>query len=62
MTGSRRASGFSSHASLTIFELAPLDLQIVASPSNQAILAEASISRLLEHIHNKFLSFIRIYR
>ncbi|ASI93467.1 hypothetical protein BSZ04_00115 [Vibrio rotiferianus] len=49
VTRSRRASCLGSHASLTIFNLEPLDLQIVASPSNQVILAEPSISRLLEY-------------
>ncbi|CAI2338703.1 conserved hypothetical protein [Vibrio parahaemolyticus] len=51
MTRSQSASCLGSHALLTIFDLEPLDLQIVASPSNQVILAEPSISRLLGYIH-----------
>ncbi|MGR4992028.1 hypothetical protein ACPV3U_20885, partial [Vibrio rotiferianus] len=34
------------------FTLKPLDLQIVALPSNQVILAEPSISRLLKYVMN----------
>ncbi|EKM33356.1 hypothetical protein VCHENC02_1180A, partial [Vibrio harveyi] len=39
MTHSQRASCLGSYAPLTTFDLEPLDLQIVASPSNQVILA-----------------------
>ncbi|CAH1607982.1 hypothetical protein THF5G08_50195 [Vibrio jasicida] len=52
MTRSRRASGLGLHTLLTIFNLEPLDLQIVASSANQAILAEPSISRLLGYRTN----------
>ncbi|APP03962.1 hypothetical protein BG259_00720 [Vibrio harveyi] len=55
VTRSRRASCLGSHASLTIFDLEPLDLQIVASPSNQVILAEPSISRLLGYTWTSFI-------
>ncbi|AQW61068.1 hypothetical protein A9237_23950 [Vibrio owensii] len=51
VTRSRRASCLGSYASLTIIDLESLDLQIVASPSNQVILAEPSTSRLLEYKH-----------
>ncbi len=45
-----RASCLGSYVSLTIFDLEPLELQIVASPSNQVILAEPSILRLLGYM------------
>ncbi|CAH1589629.1 hypothetical protein THZB04_50324 [Vibrio owensii] len=40
VTRSLRASWLGMYTLLTIFELAPLDLQIVAASTNQAILAE----------------------
>ncbi|OLQ87994.1 hypothetical protein BIY22_07400 [Vibrio panuliri] len=51
MTGSRRASSLGSYASLTIIGLEPLNLQLVALPTNQVILAEPNILRLLEYMH-----------
>ncbi|PSV69340.1 hypothetical protein FA893_08365 [Photobacterium damselae subsp. piscicida] len=49
VTRSQRASQFASHTALTIFNLEPLDLQIVVLPVNQIILAEPRILRLLEY-------------
>ncbi len=45
-----KASCLGSYAPLTTFDLEPLDLQIVALPSNQVILAEPSILRLLGYM------------
>ncbi|AUW38346.1 hypothetical protein CU052_27475 [Vibrio harveyi] len=47
MTRSQRASCLVLHASLTIFDIEPLYLQIVALPENQVNLAEQSILGLL---------------
>ncbi|CAH1545448.1 hypothetical protein VHARVF571_600105 [Vibrio harveyi] len=47
MTRSRRANCLGFHTLLTIFDLEPLDLQIVAASANQVTFAEPRISRLL---------------
>ncbi|CAH1553994.1 conserved hypothetical protein [Vibrio jasicida] len=47
VTHSQRANCLDPHTLLTIIDLEPLDLQIVAAPASQGIFAELSISRLL---------------
>ncbi|CAH1599300.1 conserved hypothetical protein [Vibrio jasicida] len=62
VTRSQRASCLGLYASLTIFYLEPLDLQIVASPSNQVILAEPSTLRLLGYTQFQTTRVLSVWR
>ncbi|WP_039990585.1 hypothetical protein, partial [Vibrio azureus] len=54
VTRSQRASGLNSQTLLTILNVEPLYLQIVAAPESSGHLAERSILRLLGYNHNMF--------
>ncbi|RCR61354.1 hypothetical protein DTW68_18935 [Vibrio harveyi] len=57
VTCSRRASCIGLYTLLTIFDLEPLDLQIVVAPTNQFILAEPVFRSYLGITSSFFLFF-----